>query len=484
MAFSGIYAYATLTNPTTDLSNFIYEIDLSQVTIDDTWWNAWTVDDWTYARAAKGDGVTELPSFGVGVDSTNKTGKIYVLWGTKEATTTDEVRLYPPLTSNGAYAATDTYGRNNVFQAADKGFYPILGDSSAMSDMTVNAQDGTLGTGVTVTDGKLVFDGDSDVTFMSGQLLSGESSFHITFYAKTEDLTDHRLIVFDEFTLNEPFIVWRSSTTSTLAFLLTTENGTTGVIDCTDDMTVGTTHRIDVVYTGSTVTLYLDGVSVGSASITGAVIANDTYSNYTLGWTVNGLYGDMSRIWLSTENKSTDWISYDKSIMDDQTTFYGTWSIGDTGYDINPNMLVMSQIALSTPLVVSDALELPDDTLYVLAMGQSNMQGRYGTGTKFTNSSVTVFNPQTSLEEEWDLTADPTQYEITDPPFADNAPEVDADCPAFYFADEIAKKYGVSVKVLAVTWGGYGNIILQKRRDYVHKLRIPNGNLYHRHSTN
>ncbi len=94
----------------------------------------------------------------------------------------------------------------------------------------------------------------------------------------------------------------------------------------------------------------------------------------------------------------------DDDAMDDQSTFYGTWELvtADEG-TITPSDLVLSSMVLSSPEITSDALDLPDDTLYVLALGQSNMLGRYTTGTKFTNTAVKIFNPQTSLEEEWDL---------------------------------------------------------------------------------
>src|SRR6056297_96504 len=99
MAFSGDYATATVTNPSSALTDFTLIIDLS--TLPQDWWDAVTSSDGTKGRASKGDGTTELACDWIDFDDTAETGLLRVLWsGTLASTGTQEVRIYPPLSGN------------------------------------------------------------------------------------------------------------------------------------------------------------------------------------------------------------------------------------------------------------------------------------------------------------------------------------------------------------------------------------------------
>src|SRR6056297_1214654 len=131
------HALATVTNPTSALTDFTLIVDLS--TMPASWWSAVSTSDGTRGRVYKGDGTTRLACDWIDFDDTAETGLLRVLWsGTLASTGTQELWIEPPVSGNDAVAADNTYGSDNAYDDDWEGYWPDGGGS----DRTENNNDG------------------------------------------------------------------------------------------------------------------------------------------------------------------------------------------------------------------------------------------------------------------------------------------------------------------------------------------------------
>jgi hypothetical protein len=97
------YAEATVTNPSSNLTDFTLAIDLSLLPSE--WWALVNTTDGTRGRVCKGDGVTELPGDWIDFNSSNQTGVLRTKWsGTLSSSGIQTLRIYPPNTGNTSYS--------------------------------------------------------------------------------------------------------------------------------------------------------------------------------------------------------------------------------------------------------------------------------------------------------------------------------------------------------------------------------------------
>ncbi len=126
------YAEATVTNPSSNLTDFTLAIDLSLLPSE--WWALVNTTDGTRGRVCKGDGVTELPGDWIDFNSSNQTGVLRTKWsGTLSSSGIQTLRIYPPNTGNTSYSSSDTYGQWNSYDSSWKCYYPNggVGDRGA-----------------------------------------------------------------------------------------------------------------------------------------------------------------------------------------------------------------------------------------------------------------------------------------------------------------------------------------------------------------
>lgn len=129
------YDTATVTNPSSALTDFSLLIDLSRMS--SSWWAAVNTSDGTKGRAAKNDG-TELATDWIDFDDTAETGFLRVKWSsTLAASGTQVIRVYPPVAANSSNAASATYGSDNTYDSDWWGYWPFQGDAN---DRTSNGR--------------------------------------------------------------------------------------------------------------------------------------------------------------------------------------------------------------------------------------------------------------------------------------------------------------------------------------------------------
>jgi len=130
------YDSATITNPSSALTDFTLIVDLSRMSA--SWWSGVNTSDGTRGRAAKNDGTTELACDWIDFDDTGETGLLRVKYtGSLASSGTQIIRIYPPNTGNAAYGVSDTYGQYNAYDSGVWAYYPLHDDQ----DRTTNNRD-------------------------------------------------------------------------------------------------------------------------------------------------------------------------------------------------------------------------------------------------------------------------------------------------------------------------------------------------------
>jgi|GEM_PF-1367707 len=352
------YATATISNPSTGLTDFTLMVDLSTLPAD--WWTAVDTSDGTKGRAAKNDG-TELAADWINFDNTGHTGWLRILWaGTLTSSGSQILKIYPPVSTNTSYGHADTYGSDNAYASHWVAYYTldeaVNNNTGGYIDRTRNARNATgVSMAITASAGKVGnaqnFDGTAD-------------------YIKYDNFT----VDFTQGTI----LTWAS----------TNANGTRTFAEVSP---AGTTNRILFYYIGTTLNAFVDNANVATkaSAISASTLANlgftwntatQGYELYVNGSAQNadlgvdkslttvarnitiGSYNSRSNYFLSgyedevqihSTALSTPWIAEEYSQTNNNATFWGTWS-WNTGLVGNP----------SAPTLVSPAngSSIADDT--------------------------------------------------------------------------------------------------------------------------
>jgi hypothetical protein len=378
MGFSGDYAEATVTNPSSALTDFVLAVKLSRMPA--SWWSAVSTSDGTKGRASKGDGSTELACDWVDFDDTAETGYLFVKWsGTLASSGTQKLRIYPPKSGNSSYSASDTYGKNNVWSGHS---FVVLGDSLTESNrkgspaISVSTENGDPALG---TDAwgwpKVTYDGNDNLKSGDDSLwdigdsddLTVELIFNVdsdnwnadwrALFGWYENSGDYLLMYCHDMThstwgtgksvvyggnISGKNITWRSSydvlsanTTYLLTFTLDISSETVAMY------LNGTDEYYDQSSSGPwSGTMYPDGIHLAES-----------------GWGGEYFTGDIGMFRLTKGTvRSEAWHDEDYAQLSDNATFWGTWSwvSGGTTHELAGTTLV--PVSLSGDLEVEKLL--------------------------------------------------------------------------------------------------------------------------------
>jgi hypothetical protein len=320
---SSTYDIATISNPSSALTDFTLIVDLS--TMSSAWWSAVDTSDGTKGRASKGDGTTELACDWIDFDDTAETGILRVKWsGTLASTGTQQVRIYPPQAANASYAATDTYGQYNAYDSSWEVYYPLvdLNDRTSNQNTLTLSGDAYLASGTGFYGGDLVVDGSGD--YASGANITA---------TELTIITTHRSSWTYWGGLNGQF--FRNINNNHLRLMQGSSTTTSDVpsIDVIDD-----THRqgstaqwnyLAGVIKDSTGFIYLNGSTLSTTYFDSTAITARTDIQVVLGRSkfatgyATGIIGSTS---LHSTDRSESWVSQEYSQTSDNATFWGTWT--------------------------------------------------------------------------------------------------------------------------------------------------------------
>jgi hypothetical protein len=317
------YDLFTLSNPSGALTDFTLIIDLSNCSAD--FKSNWNTDSNGYGRAAIHGSGTELACDWIDLDNASGTGLVRVLWsGTFAATGIQQLRLYPPNTGNAQYAAGDTYGSDNAYDANTWAYWPLHDgndrtsngyDLTAYGAFSFGGIAGLIGDCTEWNGINCYADCETNFNFSNDWSFSALANFNT-------GATDQALIAsYDE---NQP-LLWRDEFASgdRLGMFITGE--TTGYDTTT--LNIATWYHCAVCVSSSS-PIYSNGSSGGSGG-DGAGLPAATYPRLGA-WNGVGpgrlLDGKMQHAVLSTIQRSADWIAYESNQLKDNSTIIGTGS--------------------------------------------------------------------------------------------------------------------------------------------------------------
>lgn len=325
---SSTYDTATLVNPGSSLTDFTLIVDLSRMSA--AWWSAVDTSDGTKGRAAKDSGPTELACDWIDFDDSAETGLLRVKWsGTLSSSGTQTLRIYPPQSGNASVAANATYGSDNAYDSDWAAYWPL----HDANDRTANGYDLTASGGVTVgsATGKLgaatEFDGTDDrLDYTSGAVTAGTSAITWMGWINPDTVAGVRPLIYQEESGGADY--------QRMIILISYFRNTDY-----DGSTVATVLNLSsTVPTGNwTFTAYERASSTDrrawfnknrSTALATNVEPTNVDTTYVGGTTTAGqnVDGILNHVQMHSTNRDPDWIEYEYDQVNDQATFWGTWT--------------------------------------------------------------------------------------------------------------------------------------------------------------
>lgn len=332
------YTTATVDNPSSALSDFTLMVDLSDM--PSNWWSAVDTSDGTKGRAAKDDG-TELATDWIDFDDTAETGWLRVKWsGTLASTGTQTLRVYPPVSGNTSYAASDTYGSDNAYDADWVGYWPM----HDVNDRTANAYHGTAQGGVTVGGAtgrvgnatRFINNSGNAINLgvSPGDDLEANSNFTISAWVEPNSVVDGSIVSRwpnDGGKIDgQQFLLWLDVGGSVGYATIIRQNGAVARIGESDsNAAVNTWAHVVSTYDQTTLQTIVDGGSSGS-SVSSTINLQNVSSNVLIGNDpVDGgrnFNGIIDEVQIHKVSRSDDWVKHEYDQTSNNSTFWGTWT--------------------------------------------------------------------------------------------------------------------------------------------------------------
>ena len=331
-----------------DQTDFPVYIDLSD--LDGTGLFANANSNGSDLRVTKSDGTTEVPIELVFFDTgaTNGGELHFKASGTLSGTSNSDWYLYYGNSAASAYASSATYGRDNVwtgYQIVSHYQQDPSGSAPQATDSTGNSFDGTsAGSMVTgdLVSGKLAgqsweFDGSNDYVdhgdVNATSLGSSGSDSTISVWVKRNVTgANQQIIQGRRKTGSTEGIDHFLTTTNKLQLRFTPTSGAQQTLNSATSFNNTNFNKVDIVYDGDTpdVTLYVnssvDGTINASSvtktwSLTSGVADLDLAAIGSFAG-VNYLNGIIDEFRLSTDEKSSNWLSTEYNNQNSPSTFY------------------------------------------------------------------------------------------------------------------------------------------------------------------
>ncbi len=322
-------------------------------------------------RVTKSDGTTELPREVGWYDSATDNGELYFKYsGTLSSTVDTEIYLYYGYASASNYSESATYGSNNVWDTSYKGVWH-LGEASDATrvDSTLNNNDLT--------------ESPSDVVdrYESGSIRGADFERTDTEYLTIPDASQTGLDLGNSFTFttrlnveSAPFgggahqgviakaagggwsygLSTGSAGTNSFGFMIDNDGfagGGVAIGTDTDFFTVSNWNTYHIVYNGSIVRIYKDGVEQTSFNFpySTSMTPINSASAFRLGnfESQNGYYdGIMDEIRVSNVARSANWVATEHNNVSSPATFY---AVGSQEVPSSPDSGLMAMFDASIP---------------------------------------------------------------------------------------------------------------------------------------
>ena len=288
-------------------------------------------------RATLSDGTTQLPTQLVTIDTTAKTGELWVKIPTLSVSADTVIWIWYNGTDT-ALARDNTYGSDNVWDSNYKGVFHLsenpAGSAPQIKDSTVNAKNGTTAGSMTSGDSVAVkvgngldFDGSDDTVSMGDALdevFIGAST--IEFWANNGQIND-KLLGKGVWTSGGGFHIltrgdsklYAEYTNSNASDYIASRYTTASVVDSTVRHYV-----ITFGGTANSISIYVNGTEASSFAYSSAgTIGTGNTANFEIGASGGvGILGKMDELRISNTSRSTSYITSCYNNQNSPSTFY------------------------------------------------------------------------------------------------------------------------------------------------------------------
>ena len=326
------------TKVSTDLTDYVVGIKLADFV--DASGDIWDTvkSDGSDLRARKDDGVTELAIEVVDIDTTAKTGEVYVKYtGTLSSSVDTVIYLQADGTSSG-YAVTDTYGRDAVWSDY-VGVYHCNEGSGNLINSAGNGNLTKYGTptygGAGILGKLIIFDGSND--YFNGSPTGADTVEPVTIQAllKPTELRNQSPAGFQDDSAGQRMYLLLDNDYGSYGSPAIYANG--GGADDTSATLDGSIQLVHgVLASNSSREIFLDGVSKATNATTQSV---SSLSTFWVGATddkhasgVQFLWkGGIGEVRLRNSALSSGWIATEKNNLLSPSTFYTVSTAEDIG---------------------------------------------------------------------------------------------------------------------------------------------------------
>jgi len=348
------YDIATITNPSSALTDFTLIVDLSRMS--SAWWSAVNASDGTRGRASKSDGTTELACDWIDFNDTAETGLVRVKWtGILASSGTQQIRIYPPNTTNTAYGVSDTYGQYNAYDSELVFYAPDGGDInrtdsgftvSAVGTQTAGGAIGPLGDATQINDSN---GWDFDTSPSNSQ----------------PELTASAIVNID--TMITRNAIFDAANGSSYRFSCLATGSPTFRLRPSDGLTHDIANVIEalqwehVVYSYSSInqiqSAYRNGELTNSEIVNGGILKND-HTNDFIGHGSDGseLTGRLQHFALYHSQPNASFIKEEYSQTNDNATFWGTWTNVPVGSEVSINPTINEPENITASLLTGKSI--------------------------------------------------------------------------------------------------------------------------------
>jgi len=311
-------------------------------------------------RATKTDGTTELATELVIINTTTKTGELYIKFtGTLSSSSNTIIRIYYNGTDT-ALAASATFGRNNTWSSThdmvhhfqDSTINAVAGNSPASNTFSYDSA-GKIGKGVTQTAGS------SRGMDWASSITANTSTLSFSSWFKTSANTsigDGSMILFMYCRPGSPYERFylsllmgaTSGDRGKVQLFLRNSSGVSHLVNGSLQYNDNTWYRVSGIYDGTNLKTYINGVQVATLAATGTVGAS---FKTTLGTSWD-------------ESTAGVWVGeYDEMRFSDAYAFSANWLLTEYRNQNSTSTFYSSGAELGGSTIVSPAVQVITSSL-------------------------------------------------------------------------------------------------------------------------
>jgi len=323
---TGLYNYATASNPAANLTNFILYVDLSNMTSN--WWAEVDTTIGAKGRAAKDSPLTQLATDWIQFDPINKTGFVRIAWvGTLGTASTQLARVYPPKAANATLAKTDPFGSNACYDPAKVEFYaPNGGNDDRSSNALTFTEIGGVVSGDSIGQNGAATEFNGSTQYLEANIPS--TSKPITMMGWVYPTVIATNGVLSGVLNSDSTMQIELSRGGSGRISMSTSDPVPRSVQTNDSTPLSAWSHTAGTVGGTVISPYANGLPRAVPS--GTMAGDPTIDNIKIGADATGtsrfFSGLLQELFHFSDVKTDEWIAHEYSQTTDNAAFWGTWA--------------------------------------------------------------------------------------------------------------------------------------------------------------